>query len=91
MQEFQATLAWYSQDHLDRYNAHVNDTKSTEITPHLHKTKTNRDMFARVFSRLTPVICICFKIRLGDILAFFVMGESGYFDFGVTTPNWKHL
>ena len=32
--------------------------------PIRNKTKTNRDLVARVFSRLAPVTCICFKFSL---------------------------
>ena len=46
------------------------------------KTKTNRDLPARVFTRLAPATRICF-VLIG-LSATVVIGQSDYFGFGFT-------
>ena len=54
------------------------------------KTKTNRDLLARVFPHLT---CICFDFWLVHFFRFVpvVIGYCNYFGFGFTTLIWKLL
>ena len=50
------------------------------------KTKTNRNLPARVFPRLAPVFASSSDWFIG-LLTTVVIGQSNYFGFGFTTLN----
>jgi len=55
--------------------------------PIRRKTKTNRDLLARVFPHLAPIACLLDLISDWFILCFVpvVIGQSNCFGFGFTT------